>query len=325
MSGLAADLRVADRLAARLRAEPGDVVAVVGPNGAGKTTLLHALAGILGTAGPIQLAGRDLGGLPVHHRRVGLVFQDRLLFGHLDARDNVAFGLRCAGAGRSAARARAQEWLDRLGVGDLARRRPGELSGGQAQRVALARALVTQPDLLLLDEPFAALDVGVAASLRLDLARHLDSYDGVTVLVTHDALDALTLATRVLVLDQGRVVQEGTPQHVAGYPQTDHVARLVGLNVVREGDRLAAFSPTAVTVSPNAPEGSARHRWYGPIIAVSPHGDAVRLLVDAGHELLADVTPAATVELELQVGRPVWLSVKETAVRWYAAAPQQAG
>ena len=164
---------------------------------------------------------------------MGLVFQEQVLFPHLTALDNVAFGPRARGTGRAEARAAAREWLDRLGIGDLADRKPRALSGGQAQRVAIARALVTDPALLLLDEPMAGLDVGVAAELRIELTRHLATYDGITLLVTHDALDALTLATHVLVVEDGRVAQAGSPEEVAARPRTDHVARLVGLNVIR--------------------------------------------------------------------------------------------
>ncbi len=254
----------------------------------------------------------------MRERSLGFVFQDQSLFPHLTALDNVAFGLRSRGVGRSAAEATAHEWLARFGVDDLAHRRPRELSGGQAQRVAIARALAPSPSLLLLDEPFAGLDVGVATGLRIELARHLASYDGIALLVTHDALDALTLADTVLVLDQGAVAQIGTPHDVAARPRTDHVARLVGLNVIRDGDVFRSFSPSAVTVSLAQPEGSARHRWHGKVLSAAPHGDAVRLLVGADRELIADVTPAATAELELAPGREVWLSVKETAVSTYS-------
>jgi molybdate transport system ATP-binding protein len=250
---------------------------------------------------------------------VGIAFQDQLLFPHLTALENVAFAPRTAGASRDQARRTAQEWLDRFGVGDLARRKPRHLSGGQAQRVSIARALAGGPRLLLLDEPFSGLDVGVAATLRVELARHLASYDGVTLLVTHEAIDALTLADVVWVLDEGRLVQVGPPREVAARPLTRHVARLVGLNVLTDGDRFLSFSPSAVTVSPRQPDGSARHRWPGTVTSLAPHGDAVRLLVTGEHELLADVTPAAVAELELVPGREVWLSVKETAVRSYAA------
>ncbi len=321
--GLLADVRVPDRLDAHVESAAGEVVAVIGPNGAGKTTLLHALAGLVPMEGRVEVAGQSWTRPQrlVRERNVGFVFQDQALFPHLSALDNVAFGLRSRGVGRADAEATARGWLGRFGVEDLAARRPRELSGGQAQRVAIARALAPEPALLLLDEPFAGLDVGVATTLRVELAQHLASYDGSALLVTHDALDALTLADQVLVLDEGRVAQTGTPHDVAARPLTDHVARLVGLNVIREEDVFRSFSPSAVTVSLRQPEGSARHRWHGTVLSAAPHGDAVRLLVAADRELIADVTPAATRELGLVPGREVWLSVKETAVRTYARSP----
>ncbi|WP_460820719.1 ABC transporter ATP-binding protein [Nocardioides ungokensis] len=322
-AGLTAHILVPDRLDAHLVAAPGEVMAVIGPNGAGKTTLLRALAGLVPMAGSLTVAGRSWTDPPVlvRDRNVGLVFQDQSLFPHLSALDNVAFGLRARGVPRAGAEATARSWLARFGIAELAARRPRELSGGQAQRVAIARALAPDPALLLLDEPFGGLDVGVATTLRVELARHLASYAGIALLVTHDALDALTLADRVLVLDEGRVAQTGSPQEVAARPRTDHVARLVGLNVIREDDVFRSFSPSAVTVSLGQPEGSARHRWRGTVVSAAPHGDAVRILVAADRELIADVTPAATAELGLVPGREVWLSVKETAVRTYARAP----
>jgi molybdate transport system ATP-binding protein len=323
-TGLDVALRVGGRLDVALSAEPGDVVAVIGPNGAGKSTLLHALAGLLPASGHARLDGRDLMGTPARERGIGMVFQDRLLFPHLTAVDNVAFGPRSRGVPRREAESTARAWLERLGIGELAARRPGALSGGQAQRVAIARALATGPRLLLLDEPMAGLDVGVATALRIELAAHLRSYDGVALLVTHDALDALTLATRVLVVDGGRVAQAGTPDEVAQRPATDHVARLVGLNVVRDGRLTRAFAPAAVTVGLTPPEGSARHRWPGEVRGIAPHGDALRVVVrtQEGRDLIADVTPAAAAELGLVPGRLVWLSVKETSVSTYAERPR---
>ena len=330
-TGLDARVHVPDRLDAALQAPPGSVVAVIGPNGAGKTTLLRALAGLVEMTGHVTVDGESWTDPPrlVRERHLGFVFQDQSLFPHLTALANVAFGLQSRRTPRRAAEQVAQGWLDRFAIGHLAGRRPGELSGGQAQRVAIARALASDPRLLLLDEPFAGLDVGVATSLRIELARHLADYGGVTLLVTHDAIDALTLADRVLVVDEGSVAQSGTPQEVAARPRTDHVARLVGLNVIREpgGDVYRSFTPSSVTVAAQRPEGSARHQWRGPIASVAPHGDAVRLLVathePTHHELLAAVTPGAAAELGLAPGREVWLSVKETAVQTYAAHEQE--
>ena len=319
MTALELSLTVPGRVQATAVADRGQVVAVIGPNGAGKTSLLRAVAGLVPAVGDLRVEGRSWVDLPVRERAVGMAFQGQLLFPHLTALENVAFGPRTAGAARDAARRTAQDWLDRFGVGELAGRRPRQLSGGQAQRVSIARALATDPRVLLLDEPFSGLDVGVAASLRVELASHLASYDGVTLLVTHDAIDALTLADVVWVLEDGELAQVGPPREVAARPLTRHVARLVGLNVLRENGRFRSFSPSSVTVSPAEPAGSARHRWPGTVTSLAPHGDAVRILVTGEHELLADVTPAAVAELELAPGRHVWLSVKETAVDTYDA------
>jgi len=221
------------------RVPVGGVLALLGPNGAGKTTALRALAGLLPlTRGYFALDGQiveDAGArlrMPAEHRRIGVVFQDYLLFPTMSARDNVAFGLRARKIDRRTARSRAQTLLDQFGLANKAAARPGQLSGGQAQRVALARALVVEPRLLLLDEPLAALDAGTRMSVRTDLRGHLDAFDGATVLVTHDPLDALVLADSLIVIEDGQVVQAGTPQEVASRPRTDYVARLVGLNLL---------------------------------------------------------------------------------------------
>ncbi|WP_224274470.1 sulfate/molybdate ABC transporter ATP-binding protein [Nocardioides lacusdianchii] len=305
------------RVSADVSAAAGEVLVVIGPNGAGKSTLLRAIAGL--EPGRVRVGDEDWTDRAVPRRRVGYVFQDQSLFPHLSALDNVAFGPRARGLGRREADATARAWLERFGIADLAGRRPRELSGGQAQRVAIARALATDPDVLLLDEPFTGLDVSAQMALRNELGKHLRDFTGVTLLVTHDAIDAVTLADRVLVLDEGRVAQVGPPAEVAAEPRTPHVARLVGLNLVPDGDELIAFTPDAVTVSLTEPEGSSRLRWRGPVATLAPHGDAVRLLVHASPDLLADLTPAAAAELGLAPGRDVWLSAKATAVSRYGA------
>ena len=309
------EVDIPGRVRADLTTTAGEVLVVIGPNGAGKSTLLRAIAGL--EPGRVHVGDEDWTDLEVPRRRVGYVFQDQSLFPHLSALDNVAFGPRARGASRADADRAAREWLERFGIGGLADRKPRELSGGQAQRVAIARALATDPDVLLLDEPFSGLDVSVQMALRIELGRHLRDFDGITLLVTHDAIDALTLADRVLVLDEGRVAQVGPPAEVAAQPRTPHVARLVGLNLVSEGDEQMAFTPDAVVVSIGEPDGSSRLRWRGTVASVTPHGDAVRLLVHAGPDLLADVTPAAALELGLTPGREVWLSVKATTVSRY--------
>ncbi|MBD0292241.1 MAG: ABC transporter ATP-binding protein [Jiangellaceae bacterium] len=331
-----------------LSAVPGEILVMLGPNGAGKSTVLALLAGLLRLdAGRITRDGEVIADpaagvhQPPQHRHVGLVVQDYLLFPHLSALENVAFGLRARGVRRAAARAAAAGWLARMGVRQLAGRRPGQLSGGQAQRVALARALAAQPRLLLLDEPLAALDAGARPAVRADLRRHLGEYGGYTVLVTHDPLEALVIAHQIVVLEHGRVVQQGRPAELARHPRTDYVARLVGLNLIRglaagrtatvaadasvalahdaSGPVHVAFPPSAVTLSLRRPESSARNAWPGRIADVERHGDLVRVTVDGTVPVRADVTPLAVTELSLRPGVPVWASVKATEIRVYPA------
>lgn len=213
----------------------GEPLALCGPNGAGKSSTLLALLGLVRpAAGRVEVAGRLLFDaaagvdLAPEARRIGYVPQGFGLFPHLDALDNVAYGLRAAGQPRRVARERARAALDTLGAGALADRRPTGLSGGERQRVALARALVLAPDLLLLDEPLGALDVSSRAEVREQLAAHLRAFGGVAVTVTHDPDEARALATRVVVLEAGRVTQEGPPDTLAARPATPFVARLFG-------------------------------------------------------------------------------------------------
>jgi molybdate transport system ATP-binding protein len=219
--------RGAFRLDLDLDVEQGRTLALIGPNGAGKSTALGALAGVLPNSGSISLGDRVLDDVEIEHRRVGYVFQDYLLFPHLSVVDNVAFGPRSQHARRSVAAARAAAWLDRLGIADLASRLPAELSGGQAQRVALARALAAEPELLLLDEPLAALDVEVRGEVRTELARHLSSWGRPTIVVAHDIDDVVALADEVIVIEHGRATQRATVAELFARPATPYIARLV--------------------------------------------------------------------------------------------------
>ena len=201
-----------------LTVEPGEVVALVGANGAGKTTFLHAVAGIVALDdGHVRLGDRVLADaaarvdLPAEERRCALVFQQHLLFPHLTAVENVAFGLRARGVPGRAARRHAVEWLDRFGVGEHAERPAARLSGGQAQRVALARSIVVEPDVLLLDEPFAALDERARPRVHALLREHVFDAERPVVLVTHDPADSRFLADRTVALSAGRSTGVGAP------------------------------------------------------------------------------------------------------------------
>nr|WP_204745311.1 ABC transporter ATP-binding protein [Glycomyces paridis] len=350
------------RLDLRLRVEPGETVALLGPNGAGKTTALRALAGLepLSDGGiildgalldrPRNSTGTGTGNnsantrdrwVPPEHRRIGVVFQDYLLFPHLNALDNVAFGPRRRGTGRAEARGLAADRLARVGLADFAKRRPSQLSGGQAQRVALARALATDPALLLLDEPLAALDARTRLDTRVELHRHLAGHAGAAVLVTHDPVDALMLADRLIVIEDGRAVQEGDAEAVTARPRTDYIARLVGLNLYRgtasgrtvvlesgtvlataeplDGPAFAAFAPSAVALFRDEPDGSPRNTWRASVSGVHRHGDHLRVQLDGPLRAAADVTPAAAAHLALAPGRDVWAAVKATEIRAYPA------
>ena len=332
-----------------LAARRDEVLAVLGPNGAGKSTLLRALAGLSALdAGTVRLAERvfddrahDVFVAPAQ-RRIGVVFQDHRLFPHLRVLDNVAFGLRSRGVDARAAREEALAWLDRLALGDLARRHPRQLSGGQAQRVALARALACRPDALLLDEPLAALDVQTRAEVQGELRQHLNTFDGPVALVTHDPIEALLLAQRIVVLERGRVVQEGSPAEITSRPLTPYVARLVGMNLyvgLADGDVvhvdgggtvvaadappgrvLAALRPSAITVHTEEPHGSsARNVWAARVASLAPLGDRIRISASGDLDATVDVTAAAVAELQLAPGRQVWLSAKATDVSAYPA------
>ena len=213
---------------------PGRTLALVGPNGAGKSTVIAAIAGLIGLeSGRIAIDGRVVADaasgldMPTPERRVGVVFQDYLLFAHLTVRDNVAFAARVRGGGKDAARRAAEPYLERFGLSDLADRHPGSLSGGQAQRVALARALAAEPDVLLLDEPMAALDVELRADVRADLARHIRSFSGATLLVTHSLADVAAVADSVAVIESGRISERGTLGELRAAAGTGFVQRLL--------------------------------------------------------------------------------------------------
>lgn len=339
---------------------PGEVLGVIGPNGAGKSTLLRTLAGLSAlTDGSIALGDEVYDDpaanifYPAERRPVGVVFQNYRLFPHLTVLDNVAFAARARGAGRRKSRERADSWLDRLDLSEFAARRPAQLSGGQAQRVALARALAADPGILLLDEPLSALDARTKLDVRNGLRDHLRDFSGPTLIVTHDPLEAMVMTDRLVVIEHGRVVQEGAPADVARRPSTAYIARLVGLNlyagVVRPdtsveldgggklfgsayaaddmngelppvGTRaLVAVRPTSIAIHATRPEHSSpRNVWEGTVAGLELLTDRIRVQVDGVPSALIDVTPGAVAELDLARGDRVWLTVKATDVDVYA-------
>jgi molybdate transport system ATP-binding protein len=330
-----------------LEVTEASVVAVVGPNGAGKTTLVRALAGLI----PIERGRVVADGIVLEdpsarvrllpeQRGVGVVFQEHRLFANLTALENVAFGLRANGTPRRMARATAASWLERVGLPEVAGRHPRELSGGQAQRVALARVLATEPAVLLLDEPLAAVDASARTELRQVLRDELRRYSGARLLVTHDPVEAAALAEQLIVIEEGRITQRGPLVEVTAQPRSSWVATMVGLNLLEgvahhttvrlaNGSVVAtanaASGPTFVAIRPNAvalhrepPGGSARNVWPGEAGELHLFGDRARIRIVGPVPLIAEVTPSAVAELHLADGGAIWASVKATDIDTYA-------
>jgi molybdate transport system ATP-binding protein len=335
-------------LDASLTIAAGEVLALLGPNGSGKSTVLRALTGLQRLdEGRIALDGTVLEDpatrirVPPEKRPVALMFQDYLLFPHLTALENVAFGPRSQGMDRASARQKAMAALDTLGLTAVAGAKPGAMSGGQQQRVAMARALVTEPRLLLLDEPLAALDVSTKNDLRRYLRPVLRQSSAANILVTHDLLDAVALADRMVVIEQGSIVQTGTPAEVTARPRSEYVADLVGMNLLRgratgtgldldgggrlvigepaAGPVLAVVPPAAVSVSRTRPEPTAGNVWPAQIAGVDLMGDRVRVRLDGAPTLSAEVPPGAVDEFKLDDGGQMWASVEADDIRVYPA------
>lgn len=355
MSGVQARIVLAQRgIDLDVSVADGEVVAVLGPNGAGKSTLLQAIAGLVRPDSGHVRIGDDVvtdvqadAFVPAHRRGVALLAQRPLLFPHLDAAANVAYAPRCRGLSRRAARERARHWLAAVDAEPLAERRPAQLSGGQAQRIALARALAAEPRVLLLDEPFAALDVGAAAALRRTVRAQLRLHARTALIVTHDILDALALADTAVVIDGGHVVEQGPVRSVLTAPRSDFAAGIAGMNLVSgvagagalrtpwglelagAGEvepgsaAVALFSPAAVAVHTESPRASPRNVIPTTIVDVVLRGHAVRIrgadLPDGSPGLAADITPAAVMDLGLEPGREVFFVVKAQEVGLHPA------
>lgn len=305
----------------------GEFVSLLGPSGSGKSTLLRCIAGLEDpTSGRVSIEGEDVTHVPVQDRKVGFVFQHFALFRHMSVLENVAFGLRVRGVGKEAREKRAREFLVRFGLEGFERRRPHQLSGGQRQRVALARALAPEPSLLLLDEPFGALDTRLRKELRIWLRElHLE-HRLTTLLVTHDQEEAMEVSDRVIVMNRGRIEQDGTPRDVYSRPSTPFVAAFVGeVNRVRRTVAGGAVHVGAVRIEveklPDGIDVDAVFRPTDLFIGDEPGPDrlpaviremqffggfeAVRLEGEGGLELTAHVPTWAAEERNFKEGRQV--------------------
>ncbi|MFB7844189.1 ABC transporter ATP-binding protein [Microbacterium sp. NPDC056052] len=348
-------------MSAAFEAQPGEILAVIGPNGSGKSTLLNAIAGLIPAAGSVAVGERVLDApagpgalrgihVPSARRRIALLGQRPLLFPHLSVRENVAFGPRAQGVPRAEARRRAERRLEEVGLGGLAARRPAELSGGQQQRAAIARALASEPDALLLDEPFAALDVPSAAQARRLIAAQQGESPAIPiVLVTHDPMDALILAARTLVMHDGSVVQGGSTAEVLGHPRSEFVAALAGVNRLEavgagdgavavaaeallfrgQGDALQAgeagsvvFAPGSVRMDPLGDSGSpglsatpdsasAPNRWTGRVAQLDPVPGGIRLHTAEHPGVAVDCPSTHAVGLGLHPGQRLSFRIDE--------------
>lgn len=330
-------------LDARFTCSPGETIALVGPNGSGKSTALNALAGLLRlSSGSLEMDGKVLDSsgdgqwVPPEGRDVGVAFQDLLLFPHMSIRDNVAYAPRRKGTPAAEAAGIASDWLERLGVGDLADARPGSLSGGQAQRVALARALARGPRLLLLDEPLSALDSETRLQVRCELHRLLQEFDGFTVLVAHDVVDVLILADRVIVLDEGRIAQIAEPAELERRPRTPYAAALVGTNLLRGyrrgpvieiGDGAAVRmgvsgtdGPVDVVITPRhvsvaaADSAGGAGTWIAPISGLEAAGNEVHIRVGGVAPIAARASLESLRDLHLAPGTMVRVNVDPAGV-----------
>lgn len=331
----------------RLDLEAGKVLALIGPNGAGKSTLLLSLARLL----PCHACSLNFQGQPVssaaereaYRRRVTMVFQDPLLF-DATVEENLASGLRLRGLNRSARAERIQESAQRFGIEGLLQRSARHLSGGEAQRTSLARAFALKPELILLDEPFSALDPPTREALMEDMGRILRETGTTAVFATHDQGEALRLADEVAVLNQGRIAQQGPMREVINHPADAFLASFVGMETVVEG-RIEAVGPGTFTVAVGSchleavgegipghavlvgirpenvtlslhadPESSARNAFTGTVTRLIPVGPFFRAELDCGFFLNAYVTARSVEELSLAPGREVVAAFKATAV-----------
>ena len=327
-----------------LNAAPGEVVALLGPDGAGKTTILRCIAGLVAIdRGSIEVCGEIVDDpsanvfVPSARRSSSVMSHQHQLFPHMSVLENVAFGLRARGVDKSVAREEARHWLRRVACDGIERSRPAQLSEGQSRRVALARALACEPNLLLLNDPLGALDPVTQVEIRRELRRHLAEFRGSAVLVTHNPIDAYTLADRVVIVENGHVVQDGTFAEIATHPRSTYASELVGLNLLPgsmmggvfaidggatlvvaavdiDGPAIAVIRPQDVSLHVTKPEGIQRNTWIAAVIDVDRHADRVRVRLQGPVQLTAEITAGVADALGVRVGRELWAAVMATEI-----------
>ncbi len=328
-----------------LNIEEGEYFIILGPTGAGKTVLLESIAGLYPVmSGGIWLRGKEVTRVEPEKRRISIVYQDHALFPHLSVKDNIVFGLRMNKATTDQQRARLKWATNLLGIRKLLHRRPDTLSGGEKQKVALARAIVTQPELLLVDEPLSALDPETRESIQQEL-RQLHRALGITILhVTHDFEEAIALGNRIAVIGEGRLMQVGTPEEIFRHPNSEFVARFaMTRNIFRGkaerkpsgetvfkvdgaefiiandtvGTHHASIRPEDILISSKPIHSSARNSFPGTITSILDKGSTLYVTVSIPPELSCLVTRHSLEEMELHEGKKVFLTFKASSIHLF--------
>lgn len=321
-----------------------ETLVVLGPTGAGKTVLLELLAGLRKPSrGSIVSEGKDITRLPPEKRGIGLVYQDYLLFPHLNVFDNIAYGLRASGAPTREVRPQVEETAARFGVSALLSRRTRNLSGGEQQRVAIARTLITLPRVLLLDEPFSAVDPNTKDALMRELSGILSSYHVPVVYVTHDQLEAMEMADKIAVMNNGRIVQLDLPDVVFSSPKSKFVADFVGTRNIYQGEAIGeeggstvslggcqvysslemrgkvhvTIRPEDIIVSHASSESSARNQLHGKVVGIVEKGPLVYVTADCGVEVTAAITRQSFKQLGMTLDDDVWMIFKASSVNLF--------
>lgn len=326
------------------RVDKGETLVILGPTGAGKTVLLELIAGFRSpNKGSMFINESEITQLPPEKREIGMLYQDYLLFPHLDVFDNIAYGLKAKNLRSSEIGRRVQEIAERLGIHELLERRPKKLSGGEQQRVALARTLAIDPKILLLDEPFSAVDPNTRESLMRELRKILEEDSMPVVYVTHDQIEAMEMADRIGVMNEGEIVQLDYPEKVFSAPKSEFVANFVGIrniyrgraervdgstavnidgtriysSVVSEGDVHVTIRPEDIIVSRERISSSARNSLKGKVVAIVEKGPLIYVTADCGMELTSAITRESLKDMQIMIDDEIFMTFKAQNVNLF--------